>query len=394
MEVVRGNHAKFKAAFVDVDGNPLVPSDPEAYPSVLIKDPTGETYSTGVGRALDTHGNYQFEWFAPEDLDLTPIDQNWSVSWYFTNADFYTRSVEDTFRVVDSIIPSVADTQLVYLTRDGLSERLVLSLEKEALSVEVQVRFGATSPFDGATEVASTPEETSATMPSGTRKIGKVVNNGLVTYYFNTRPLTTGTYVVFWDTIADATAQRISHQQEIVCPPAQYWLWNKSLLTFIDKIRKKYSTFQAYTEDQLYECMIRGVGIVNAIQPATAWTLGTIPLTEAYGIGQAVLLGAAKWAFMIQSVLEEELKFGHTGQTVGLDVSHEYTGVVGMIDSLLTQFAEAKPRIVRMSSRPGITGVRPLHYGGYSSRIYKTGSSSSNADSFAGFGVLLSSMNL
>ena len=393
MEVVRGTHAKFKATFVDVDGNPLVPSDPEAYPSVVIKDTTGETYSTGVGRALDTHGNYQFEWFAPEDLDLTLVDQNWTISWYFTNADSYTRSVEDTFRVVDSIIPGVADTQLVYLTRDGLSERLILSLEKEALSVSVQVLFGATSPFDSATEIAATPEETLVSVPSGTRKIGKVVSNGLVTYYFNTRPLTTGTYVVFWDTIADAISPRVSHQQQIICPSSQYWLWNKSLLTFIDKIRKKYNTFQAYTEDQLYECMVRGVGIVNAIQPATTWTLGTIPLTEAYGIGQAVLLGAAKWAFMMQSVLEEELKLDHGGQTVTLNVSHEYTGVVGMIDSLLTQFAEAKPRIVRISSRPGITGTRAMNFG-WSSRVFKVGTSSSSIDSFAGFGVLLSSMNI
>lgn len=161
----------------------------------------------------------------------------------------------------------------------------------------------------------------------------------------------------------------------------------------IDKLRKKLVTFQAYTEDQIYEFMIRGLGFVNGIEPATNWTLSTIPERVAYGVAEAMLLAAAKYALISQQVLENELSFDHSGQTVTLSVNHDYGGVIGHIDTMLDKFAEAKPRLYRIMCPIGVVGTRRYNLG-WRNKVWKIGGRTGNLNANTLGSQLIMAMNL
>jgi hypothetical protein len=166
----------------------------------------------------------------------------------------------------------------------------------------------------------------------------------------------------------------------------------KPLQLFIDKMRKKFITFQGYSTDQLYEFIIRGVGTVNGINPVTSWTLNSLPLKYHMGVAEAVLLGSARWALAYsQQTLEEELKFNHSGQTVGLDVAHDYSSIIGHIDTQLDKWSESKLMIQRIMCPVGRAGVRPYRYG-FSNRVWKLGTTGSPQDNFYGLNALWSTI--
>lgn len=372
MQIVRGTHATFKATFVDADGEPLVSADATRWPAVVIKNPAGEEVYNAVGRSIGSGGNYQFEWFVPVDAELNVLPRKWTINWFFTNAQDHTRSTEQFFDVVDKMIPTEEESQIMYLTRDGTAERLILPLIEEPQEISITIQNSSFSTIAFTNQVASRSEETYETVALRDRKIGLVVEEGMYKYYYNTDVLTTGEYPVFWDVRDTPVSPKVGHQQFIRVPENKYWLFNKSLRMLIDKLRKKLSTFQAYTEDQIYEFMIRGLGFVNGIEPATDWTLSTIPERIAYGVAEAMLLAAAKYALISQQILETELSFDHSGQTVTLSVNHDYGSVIGHIDGMLDKFSEAKPRLYRIMCPIGVVGVRRYNLG-YRSKVYKIG---------------------
>lgn len=390
MDIVRGTTAVFNATFVDHDNEPLVALDPTENPQVVIKDPDGAMVYSGVGRPTDDKGNYRFEWFVPEHYPITPANRAWRIEWFFTNLENYTRTTEAFFSLVDAVIPDLEEAQFTYLTRAGTRERLVITLPYEPAEIMLVSGLGSSTKLVTC-EVAYDNSEASELVPASQRKIGKVVRDGQYSYYYNTDPLGEGRYPMFWDVRETVVSAKQSFHQEIRVPEANYWLFNKPLQILVDRVRKRVATFQAYTEDQLYEFVIRGVGRVNGTMPVTSWSLSNIPLSQDMGVAEAVLLQAAKWALTSQQILETELSFDHGGQTVTLGLNRDYAGVVGMIDAMFDKWAESKPRIVRLSSRPGVVGVRPYFYGNRG-RVWRMGSSASATDTFAGFSNLLSLM--
>lgn len=389
-DVVRGTSATFTAQFVDEDNEPLVPANPAENPQVVIKDPDGTTVYSGVGRASDNLGGYRFEWFVPESYPISVAARPWHIEWFFTNLDDHTRSVEEFFNIVDAVVPDLVEAQYTYLTRAGTRERLVITLPYEPEEISLNAGLGSSTKLICDT-VAVDSAEAGESIPAPRRKIGKVVRDGQYSYYYNTDPLGEGQYPIFWDVRQTLVSAKESYQQLVRVPEANYWLFNKPLQIFIDRVRKRVATFQAYTEDQLYEFIIRGVGMANGVVPVTDWTLSTIPVSQHMGVAEAVLLQAAKWALATQQALEIELSFDHGGQTVPLTLNRDYSSVVSMIDSMFEKWALAKPRIVRLSSRPGVVGVRPYFYGSRG-RVWRTGTSATAQDTFAGFSSLLSLM--
>lgn len=363
MDVIRGTHAFFRATFVDEDNEPLVAADPKTYPAVQIKNPEGEVFFQGVGNALGTTGEYVFPWFVPEDAEINVPPNQWTIEWFFTNLHGHDRSTEEFFNVADKVIPDIIEHQYTYLARDGTRERLVLPLETKPAEIGLSIQNSGFNNLWCVGEVATDSKDASEGTPVGDRKIGLVIEDGMYKYYYNTEALTEGEYPVFWDVRETTASVKESYQQLIRVPENQYWLFNKPLRMLIDKLRKRLSTFQGYTEDEIYEFIIRGVGFVNGINPATDWTLKTIPTREVLGVAEAVIFAAAKYALTAQQVLETELAFDHGGQTVTLSMNRDYSSVISMIDDYLSKFAEAKPRINRILCRAGIVGVRPYWYG-------------------------------
>lgn len=394
MQVVRGTHVTFKAQFVDADGEPLVSADETKWPAIVIKNPGEETIYNAVGRVVDGKGNYQFEWFVPVDAPLNEAPNRYSINWYFTNAYDHTRSTEQFFDVVDKIIPTEEEAQEMYLTRIGTYERLILPLEVEPAEISLSIVDESFSQVAFVNSVATQAKEALENEPVAERKIGLVIDDTMYKYYYNTEPFSSsGLYNAFWSVRDSVVSPKIDHQQVIRVPENQYWLFNKSLRMLIDKLRKKLSTFQAYTEDQIYEFIIRGLGFVNGVEPATDWTLTSIPDKVAYGVAEAMLLAAAKYALIGQQVLETELSFDHGGQTVTLSVNHDYGGVIGYIDTMLEKFAEAKPRLYRIMCPIGVVGTRRYNLG-YRNKVWKVGGRFNRLDATTLGSQLIATMDM
>jgi hypothetical protein len=364
MDVTRGTLVPFKATFLDIDGEPLVPKDPTSYPAVQIKDWEDNLVFSGVGHSIG-NGDYVIDWFVPESATLNTPPQQYVVEWYFTNLHDHTRTVEEKFNIVGKVIPDIPEMQQMYITRTGKAERLILPLELQQPAEEVvlTIKDSSYNTMCQVSQVADDPQDALATVDKTQRKIGLVVDDSLYKYYYNTDPFSAaGEYLAFWDVRETVVSPEQGHHQTIRVPENAYWLFNKPLLILIDKLRKRLGTYQAYTEDQVYEFILRGLGFVNGIYPSTAWSLDSIPSKVFHGVAEAVILSAAKWALIAQQTLETELSFDHGGQTVTLGVNHDYSGVIGMIDSELEKFKESKPRLYRIMCPAGVVGVRPYWY--------------------------------
>lgn len=392
MDAVRGSHTTFTARFSDHDGEPLVASNEVESPTVQIKDSMGEVIMTGVGRPIDTNGTYSFIWFVPDTIELNIPEKPYRIDWFFTDLNSHTLSAQQQFNVVDSVIPDLAEAQFTYLVRDGMRERVILSLDYEPTEISVVVTNAKGNPMYMASCVGES-EDAKESVPISERKIGHLTKNGLHYYWFMTDPLRTGEYLVFWDVREDTVSEKQSYQQTIRVPEINFWLFVKPLQLLIDKLRKRYVTFQAYGTDQLYEFIIRGIGLVNGINPVSSWNLDTIPVRMHMGVAEAVILAAAKYALISQSILEEELSFDHGGQTVTLNVKHDYGTVIGYIDTLLEKFSESKLMIQRISCKVGTVGVRPYRYG-FSNRVFRLGVTGSPQDNFYGVNALLAMINI
>lgn len=391
---VRGSHTSFKATFVDEDGNALVASDEVDSPTVQIKSPPPESdiIWTGTGLRLGDSGEYMVNWFCPEDLDINVPTHPYSIEWFFTDLNGHNHSSQEFFNVVDSYIPDLHEAQFTYLVRYGKTQLVIISSLYEPKEIAVRIMTSGMQELYGSSCIAEANKDAATTVAIKDRKIGHLQKNGLHYYFYNTDPLGFGEWPVFWELREDAVSAEDEFHQTIRVPENNFWLFVKPLQLFIDKVRKKFVTFQGYTTDQLYEFIQRGVGTVNGLHPVTSWTLNNLPLKYHMGVSEMVLLAAAKWAFYAQQTLEEELSFDHSGQTVGLSVKHDYSGILGMIEGELSKWEEkSKPMIQRIMCPIGRTGVRPYRYG-FSNRVWKLGLTGTPQDNFYGLNALWSTI--
>jgi hypothetical protein len=361
MQFARATHAAFTAEFQDQDGEALPCADPETYPSVVIKDPQNTTVATGVGKPVGG-GEYQFEWFVPEDAEINTHDHPWSIEWFFVTATGHNKDQEESFDVVDRIEIEPEERKWTYLTRANTSERLFLKLDilPEELGVEL---LGPTdTPL---MHVQGITEEVSLATPStavGARKIGYMKKDGLYNFFVDSDPLGVGEYLVFWNSRKDIVSPIDHVQQMLRVPNMTFWHMAQPLRMLIDKLQKKVGWVQAYSDSDLYEYILRGIDMTNQVQPTTNWTMETVPRTGSRGVFSAILLYAAVWGLTAQNILDTELQFDFGGQTVTLTYNHDYGGVLGNINELLGKFAESKQHIYRIAHGPGRVGVRPKNW--------------------------------
>lgn len=86
--------------------------------------------------------------------------------------------------------------------------------------------------------------------------------------------------------------------------------------------------------------MNHGLDIINAVKPATNWTLDTLPIQ----LREVVLLAEIKWQLTAQQIINAELSFD--GPSVSLLTSEQYETVISSIDTAIREFAGAKTEIV------------------------------------------------
>jgi len=363
MQVARSTTAEFEAEFTDSDGVPLVADNPAIQPTVVIKDPAGMAVANGVGRAVGS-GKYTFNWFVPETAEVNLPDTEWVIEWFFVTINRTNKQVSQNFSVIDQVDPDAEQRKWTYLTRIGTSERLLIRQTKKPFSVGIDILDNSDKLIFTTCGTSKDLADATVATPVAQRKIAETKDEGgRYVYFFDTEPLGLGEYLVFWKVRETEISVEEHIQQMLRVPEMQFWRLLQPMRILIDKLQKRVGWIQSYHDSDIYEYLLRGVDSANMVQPTTNWTLGSIPIRHSRGAIEAVLLFAVVHALGIaQQTLEIELNFDHSGQTVGLNYNHDYSGVLSNINDLLGRFAESKQHLYRIAHGPGFVGVRPKNW--------------------------------
>ncbi|MFA5135266.1 MAG: hypothetical protein WC505_05810 [Patescibacteria group bacterium] len=358
MQVFRGTAIAFETTFVDPDGVALLPIDATAYPQIQIKDPDGVVVTTGVGSNVGG-GNYRFSWFCPEDGIINAHDDPWRIEWLFLTISGHSKQTEQTFDVVDKVEADPRERQQTYLSRTGGSARIMIRNPRRIDQISLTVKYGG-SVIKFVEGIAKNDEESAITNPN--RKIKESVVDGTYVYYFDTIPLTQGEYLIFWDIQETLVSPRDTLVQKLRVVPDVFWHYAVDLRMLVDKLQKRIGTVQAYSDADLYSYLLSGLDTINFYAPTTNWLLTDIPIDGSHGVRSALLYAATIHGLIAQQILEEEVSFTHTGQTVTLTVKHDYTGVITAIKAQLDEYGKAKQQIFVQAEGVGFSGVRPKSY--------------------------------
>jgi len=367
MEVVRGTHTNFEAEFVDINGTPLVPANPETYPIVTVRDPDGDIISTGTGTVLGD-GLYRFAWFVPEDAEINTNDTHWSVSWVFVTSSGHTKQVEQAFDVVDRIEDSPEDLEQTVIVDSGESARVSVRWPIKPYSISLDFRDSSGAVLWSVDGVSTNSMESDPENPN--RLITEVVINGEYVYYYDTGPLNYGEYQAAWNIRESIVSNATKYIQIIRAVPGVFWHYATELRIFIDKMQKRSGVVQAYTDSDLYSHVMGGLDIINFYAPTTTWTLTDIPLQGSRGVRTALLYASAVKAIQAQQILDVDLDFNHSGQTVTLTYSHDWSNVLSALQGQLDKFAEAKPQLFRLANGAAFSGGRPKNYR-FTERVFR-----------------------
>jgi hypothetical protein len=341
-KVVRGVNTIFEQLFLDEVGDPLVPIDPAQYPSVSIVSPSEEIIQQAVAISLGD-GRYRYSWFVPADAELSVTDQNWRIDWILFTAGGRQVSKTQFFTVIDNIVATSEERAYTNLTLENTSERLFLKMAREPSSLSVTLMN------TGGQVETYTPV--------------KVNTDGFIMYYADTSELQVGSYIATWAIRETPISPSQHFIQQIRVPESQFWFLQPSLRMLMDKVQKKEGHVQAYSDSDMYEYFVRGLGIVNSFNPITMWGFGTI--SSMAGIDTFLIAAAAWWGLQAQFIAEGELKFNFSGQTITLDTDRTgtYESAISRLGEYIrTELPKVKRNLLRRNS-VGSLATRPYDYG-------------------------------
>lgn len=359
-DLVRGTQHTFQAEFKEFDGSPMIPSDSENWPQVVIKDTEGTVIATGVGSQISA-GKWQFTWFVPVNADLTAEDESWTIDWTLVTSNGHSRSVNEHFRVIDKIESTPEERQQTYLTNDGGMIRVLMRRPKKLTNVKLAVK----NTIGGAPwmEISGTASNAVQADPDNPlRLINEVVQDGEYIYYYDVGPLSAGEYQFHWTTQESPVSPIDVDVQIGRAVPDIFWHYNVELRTLIDKLQKSLEAIQSYSDADVYSYVKGGLDILNFYNPPTNFVLSDIPLTGSRGLRTALIYTSAVHAINAQQILEVELNFDHSGQIVTLGYNHDYSGVLSSLESILEKFAESKIKIFRRAHGVAYSGARVKNF--------------------------------
>jgi hypothetical protein len=346
-KIVRGSSVTFEELFIEADGTPIPPLDPLAHPSVSIVSPDQTILATGVASALGD-GRYRFQWFAPADADLSSPDRPWRIDWLIVVNNNRQIQRSASFEVSDTIEGDPTERAYTYLTLFGESERLISRFFTEQDEISVTIR-------DQLNNVLESYDKSQLTV---------VHEQGTVAYYVDTTPAEgVGIFNVVWRSRQTPVSPHQTTVQQLRVPELHFWTFQPSLRMFLDKIQKKVGMVQAYSDSDLYEYMQRGMGTVNAYNPATSWNMSAFPVSM--GFEEFILLAAAWWGLQAQYLSEGELAFDYSGQstTLTVDRTGTYESAISRIkEHMDTHLPKLKSTWMRRQST-GIYAGRPYNWG-------------------------------
>lgn len=391
----RGETTQFQVGFFadDALAVPLVPLDP-SYPQYTIYDPSGTAIQTGVGIQASP-GNFKLDFLVPKDAPLsyfqqapqrfgdegqgeplTANDARYRIEWQLLTAENFQVTFVEEFDVRDIAVTQSQSRELKYLTMAGAPLRILFrtTVLPYSATVKLLVRGNDACPAaDGSFD--------SSQIPANQGEIKYARDGDSYVLYLDvkkdiTQPNTA--YIALWELMETQFAVPRHEYQVVVAIQPSLLPMMTSLRMLIDKFQKRLGRLQAYEDSDLLEYISQGVRLVNSSHPVTAFPISAMP-DELMSL---VLLAAGWWGLKAQSILETDLDFNFSGQSVTLTVSRASaldSSAASMMEMFNSQIVPVKTALVRQQRGVGTFAGRGYSYRNSYNYIFKISSLGSNS---------------
>jgi hypothetical protein len=358
MRLVRGQHVTFEKTLHNNDGSALAPAKQV---SARVKDPSGHVVSQGASVTSVDSGNWTYTFIVPPDAPYSDQDHTWSLDWAFTTNDGSVVNVVTEFDVVEDRADLPEQTLLI-------SENTLENLEFFLPEVATAIKLELIDPGNRSVIL---------TQSTGDFDVSATLDGYIYSVPFDSTGRLFGDYLL---RLTAKLPSRRAPQVEVVVArvvPNNFWRIYPSMTSFLDKARKKSNMINAYTQSDIYEYLMRGIGMVNAAAPQlTSWTLDRFPMGGYYwndmDLSHHLISASCLWGLNCQSLMYSEIQFSFSGQTITLDYDGS-TALGGVMDSLLndvnTKLPVAKELMLRQTQKSVIVGVRQTFFNARLSRL-------------------------
>lgn len=405
----RGETSQFRVAFFGDEEatQPLIPITPQ-YPQYTIFNPEGTPLQTGTGTQFEP-GNWRINFLVPKDAKLSYFNQQpqtyndkgqgapltadvtrYRIEWTMVTAENFQIQYVEEFDVRDVAVTQSQSRELKYLALAGDAVTILTRTTVIPYNANVRVilRGNDANPVFTASFNSLLP----GTVPQSIQVAKDGDSYVLYTVLAGgTLACNTG-YVILWQIQETQFETPTTEFQPLVSITPSVLPMITSLRMLIDKFQKRLGRVQAYEDSDLLEYLSRGVNMVNLSYPTTGYTVSNMPddlLTLA-------LLAAGWWGLKAQAILENDMAFNFSGQSVTLSVDRQAgldSSAASMMEFFNAQIGPAKYAYTMRAYGVGTAGVRAYSYRSPYMMVQRisslgSGAASSFLNTFAKLGLL------
>ena len=319
MFVIKGKEFRYTIQFSESEGE---------FPTYSIFTPTGQLFITGLGAAIENN-SYECAITIPVNAPNSTPDNQWRISW--------TWSTVKKVMYFDVRDPNISD--------DEIYQR---ELFKFALPNKV---------YSGRLIIPERPEDVECALWQGNKLLTDLDPEDPEDHRLGTQltveipadQMKIGELTLVWSTDIE------DYYQIISVPPMTMLPTMNKIRFIIDRVLKKIEEPQVYLDSDLIASIYGGSEYINAWNPLTTWTIIDYPNSL-----NPFLVYAGAWvALNSQFMLESDLAFSYSGQSVSLD--YDRTGPVeaeiGRMQEFITEnLTKAKKTVLRGETQ-GVVGV-------------------------------------
>ena len=391
----RGETTQFRVGFFadEAKTEPLIPIDP-TYPQYTIYNPSGTAIQTGTG-GLRSPGNFAIDFLVPKDAllsyfqqapqrygnegqgePLTANDARYRIEWAMLTAENFQVSFVEEFDVRDVAVTQSLSRELKYMSLAGDPVRLLY--RTTCLPYKVNLRFIVR----GNEQCPVVTDVYDSSQPPGNQGGIQFARDG--DSYVLYRDIEQGVthantaYMALWQLQESQFSIPVTQFQILVAVSTNTLPLITYLRMLVDKFQKRLGRLQAYEDSDLLEYISQGLRLVNLSYPTTQYSMDQLP----DDFQCLVLLAAGWYGLKAQSLLETDLDFNFSGQSVTLSVSR--AGAIdsvaaNMMEQFNTTIAPAKMAYVRKARGVGTFAGRAYSYRNMYNYTFKISSMGSDS---------------
>lgn len=319
MFVIKGKEFKYSINFPESRGES---------PTFSIYTPQGQLFLTGMGE-VSGGDDYEIIVTIPINAPNSTPDYQWRISWsYDTVKKVMYFDVKDQEITDDEIYQR--ELFKFALPNKNYVARLIIPERPEDVECSLWTSNKMTVELE-----AEDGED---------HRLGTQLSVEIPKQY-----MTPGELTLVWTTDIEEYYQIIT-----VVPMSMLATINK-VRFIIDRIIKRIDEPQTYLESDLVASIYGGIDYINGWHPLTTWTVINFPPA----LNPMLIYASAWYALNSQFMLESDLAFAYSGQSVSLD--YDRTGPIeseiGRLQEYLTEHLSKAKRTLMRGDTQGVVGV-------------------------------------